>query len=476
MANPGTDLSYDLNVASGAMKQYYREIKFEKLVFEHMPAVGIVPKDEELQGLNWKQPFAFAVVPNRSATFATGQNPWFYASNGSANQSLTASSVTGIGFPQVGAFVVTPVQDYGFAYIDRMTKMLSETSEGAFEDSATTAMSMALKAVMLSLGSSIYLTGTGTIGQISATSNVATATITLADINQIVNFYVGQVLVATATDGGAVKGGNTQGCGAMVVAVDYNLGTIAVGTALGSGTTAPTTSNWSTLINGNGGTAVVAGDYLCQAGDAANAGAFLKIAGFLAWVPTTAPGSTDSFFGVNRSVSTFLSGIRINGVGLEIEEALMEGAAAGARQGALLDTCLMNFANWTVLQYALTARKQYHQNVDSKVMSSDGNVGYSSIVIEGPTGNIDVIPDPFCPSTVILILQKDTWSLKTVGKAISPFDFNTDRPSSMDDEKAVLLRTVNADSYEFRCGMYGNLSCSAPGWNVVISVSAPTVL
>jgi hypothetical protein len=476
VANPGTDVSFDLTTANGQLKQYYRKIEFEKLVYEHMPAVGIVPKDEDLQGENWKQPVAFAPSPNRSATFTYGQNPWFYASNGTANQSLTQSSVTGIGFPQVTAFVVTPVQDYGFGYIDRMTKMLSETSEGAFEDTAVTAMSMAMKAVMLSLGNAIYGTGTGTIGQISAGSNVASPTITLNDPNQVVNFYVGQVVVATATDGGAVKGGNTQGCGALIVAIDRNLGTLTVGTALGSGTTAPTTANWSTLINGNGGTAVVAGDYLCQAGDAANAGTYLKIAGFGAWVPASAVASTDSFFGVNRYADTFLSGVRINGVGLEIEEALMEGAAAGARQGALLDTCLMNFANWTVLQYALTARKTYFQNVDAKVMSSDGNIGYSTIKIEGPTGTIDVIPDPFCPSTQIFILQKDTWSLKTVGKAVSPFDFNTEKPSSMDDEKATLLRTVNSDSYEFRCGMYGNLSCSAPGWNVNITVTAPSVL
>ena len=487
MANPGTDVSYDINTASGQMKQYYRDIKFQQLVYTHMPAVGLLPKDEELQGLNWKQPFAFAVAPNRSATFTVGQNPWYVASNGTASTGLTPTSVTGIGFPQVGAFVVTPVQDYGFAYIDRMTKMLTETSEGGFIDSATEAMSMSLKAVMLSLGNAIYGTGTGAIGQISAGSNVASATITLADINQIVNFYVGQVLVAYSPvggldTGGAVKGyassNSGEGCGAMVVAVDRNLGTITVGTALGTGTTAPVTANWSTLISGNSLTsAVAAGDFLAQAGDAANGGAFLKIAGLSAWAPAAAPSSSDSFFGVNRSVDTFLSGCRINATGLEIEEALMEGAALGARQGAKLDLCLMNYANWTELQFALTARRLYTQNVDSEVKSSDGNIGYSSIKIEGPTGVIDVVPDPFCPSTSIFLLQKDTWSLKTVGKAVSPFDINGNSVNADDPkDESVLLRTVNADSYEFRCGMYGNLSCNAPGWNVNITVAAPTVL
>jgi hypothetical protein len=34
------------------------------------------------------------------------------------------------------------------------------------------------------------------------------------------------------------------------------------------------------------------------------------------------------------------------------------------------------------------------------------------------------------------------------------------------------LRVGNADALEIRIGYYGNLICSAPGWNMVIQLSA----
>ena len=492
-----TETSYDQVSASGQLKQFYNRIKMQQLIYEHMPAIGIVPKDESLQGLEWKQPFAFAVVPNRSANFQIAQNPWFYANNGTSATGVTASSITTVGYPQVGAFICQPVQDYGTASISRMTKKLSETSDGGFIESATEAMSMAMKAVMLSLGNAIYGDGTGTIGQISSASNVATATITLANPNHIVNFYVGQVLVATNGLGGVVRGSSaglamTEGIGAMVVAVDRNLGTVTVGTApavsqgsvLSPAGQGAATADWNALISG-----VTAGDYLCQVGDAQNGalasgGQMVKLQGFTAWVPSAAPTAGVLFNNVDRSSDTMLSGCRVNAVGLEIEEAILEGAALGARQGAKLDTCFLDYSLWTALQFALTARRIYTTATDSKVYSSDGTVGYSSIKLEGGTGLIDVIPDPFAASagftagqSTILLLQKDTWSLKTVGKAVSPFDVsgNSVDPENPKDE-SVLLRAPNADSYEFRCGMYGNLSCNAPGWNVNIQIGTPNFL
>ena len=53
-----------------------------------------------------------------------------------------------------------------------------------------------------------------------------------------------------------------------------------------------------------------------------------KLSGLGAWLPSSAPGSTDSFFGVNRSSdATRLGGIRFDGSSLPLEEALI-GAAS----------------------------------------------------------------------------------------------------------------------------------------------------
>ena len=79
----------------------------------------------------------------------------------------------------------------------------------------------------------------------------------------------------------------------------------------------------------------------------------------------------------------------------------------------------------------------------------------------GPAGEIKIVPDLNCNPDVIYLLQLDTWSLNSLGAAPQFLD--------LDDNK--ILRDAGADAYEVRLGYYGQLGCSAPGYNARVALA-----
>ena len=97
---------------------------------------------------------------------------------------------------------------------------------------------------------------------------------------------------------------------------------------------------------------------------------------------------------------------------------------------------------------------------ENPTAASDASVGFTSMKVHGPSGTVDVIPDVNCQPDVAWGLQLDTWSLNSLGAA----------PQILDLDGSNMLRESTADAYEVRCGFYGNVACSAPGWNVRIAL------
>lgn len=411
-------MALDLTTYAAAIKQYYNNIDFTQIVYKKFPTLGLLNKDTNFVGSPLKQPMAYATVPSRSATFATGQ-------------SLAGNS-------SQAAFLVTSVKDYGFAYIDRETMLASKTDDGAWLKAAVHEIDMAIRETTKSLAFAMISDGSGVIGTIATSSDVTTTTITLADPRQAVNFQVNDVLQAVAA--------GTSVAGAWNSAV--RSGTVTV-TAVNRQTGVLTASgNWNSGIS-----AIATTDGLVKSGDF-NA----KISGLGAWLPLTAPTSSDSFFSVNRSVDSRLFGTYTDGRGMPIQESLILAATNIWQEGGSPDTILLNAANWVNLINDLGAKKIYYREL--KATKSDGgsaDVGYQSVVIEGPAGTIDVVADPFIPTNVAYVLEKDTWTLHTRREAPHIFD--------IDGEAGELLRQASSDSYEVRVGYYGNLVCNAPAWN-----------
>ena len=400
---------------AAALKTLYSKEKVRNVVYDSNPFLAMVPKMTNFTGDGLKIPILWNDPVGLSADFATAQS----------NQSSSSQS----------AFTLTRVKEYGVAVIDGELIEASKGNEGAFLEATKREIDGVLHGVARRISIGLYRDRAGSIGQISAGSNVGTATITLANPEEIVNFYVGQKLVASATEGNT---GGLRSAGATVTltAVDRDAGTL---TASG---------NWSAGI-----AAVAASDYLFTEGDQTGTASANKVAGLSAWVPSSAPGAT-TFFGVDRSVDTDrLGGVRVDGSSLNIAEALMKGCARLAREGAKPDVIFMPFDQYLNLINYLGSKVQF---VDLKA----GGVGFQALLVHAPHGAVKVVPDGACKPGRAFALQMDTWKLASLGEC----------PHILDADGNRMLRQSTADQYEVRVGAYYQLGCYAPGYNANITL------
>jgi len=394
---------------AAALKQHYTDERIENMVYKDNPFLAMVAKYEDFGGENLKLPIKYGNPMGRSATFGTAQ-----------------SNVTG---GNIKAFLLTRIKDYAIAQIENEVLEASKGNANAFLEAAVFAIDGSIQAATRSLAVALYGNGKGSIGVVSSSDST---TITLATTQDITNFEVDMSLVSSADESGG-----TAGTAISVTGINRDTGVLTMGAD-------PSTIFTSTLKY-----IFVEGDY------ATDSTALLKVSGLGAWLPSTAPGSTDSFFNVNRSADVDrLGGIRFDGSSLPIEEALIGAAARAARAGGKPDYCFMNYSNFADLEKSLGSKVSYvEKNIKPEI-------GFRGILIHGPRGPLNVIPDQNCPNGVAYMIQMDVWKLYSLGKA----------PRILSGDGLKQLRVYNADAIEVRVGYYGQLGCRAPGWNVRIGL------
>lgn len=396
----------DLTSFAAALKIHYTDERIENMVYSDNPLLAMIPKMESFGGESLPLPVVYGNPQARSATFATAQ------ANKGSSQSVK--------------FTLTRNKDYSFASIDNETIEASKGNANAFMEASTFEIDGALQSITRSLAIALYGSGSGSIGQVQ-NSSFATTSLQLLDIEDVTNFEVGMKLQVSATDGGtAVRSGTLT-----VSGVNRDTGVIT------------TSVNLSTGI-----AAIAANDYIVQEGDYDG-----KIKGLSAWIPNSAPSST-AFFGVDRtSDATRLGGIRYDGSAVPIEEALVTAASKAGREGAKIDYCFLSYNKFADLEKALGSKVNY---VDVKV----GEIGFRGLRINGPRGEIKVIPDQNCPDSRAFMLQMNLWKLYSLGKA----------PKIINSDGLNMLREASQDGVEVRIGYYAQVGCRAPGWNVNIKL------
>lgn len=401
-------MSLDMTAFDAALKVHYTDDRVQNMVYEDAPLLALLPKMEQFGGKNLPIPIWYGNSQNRSASFST-------AVGQSSNESIED-------------FVLTRANDYSVAQIDNETMEASEGNANAFMEAAKTAIDGALHTLSRSLSIALYGTGSGKLGQLSATSGVTTL-ITLSEPEDVVNFEKGMELVlSTANGGGSVKTGST-----IVTGVDRDAGTVTVATSLATFTAVG-------AVN----------DYIFAKGDYD-----AKIKGLLAWIPSTAP-SSSAFFGVDRTQdATRLGGIRFDGSAMPIEEALVKAASRAAREGAKPDKCFISYSKYADLENSLGSKVQY---VDLKATAE---ISFRGIQINGPRGPIQVVPDANCPNDRAFMLCMKTWKLYSLKKV----------PRIIDSDGLKMLRQSTADGVEIRAVYRAQLGCNAPGHNVNIKLA-----
>lgn len=408
-------MSLDITALTAVLKVQYTQKKVNTLSYTNNPLWAMLPKRTDFVGINKVVALRNANPQGRAYDFTSG--------------------LTNVSPSVYNKFTVTRAKDYAFGRVFGEAIEASAKDAGSLLAGLKAEIDGAMYTATRSLAKDLYGNGGGSRGQISAGSNVGTPTITLADTSQIVNFEPGMKLRVSATDG---TSGSQRAGTVTVTAVDRVAGTI---TASG---------NWTAGI-----AAAAVNDYIFQDGDFAAVSQ--AVTGLSGWIPATAPGAT-LFFGLDRSSDPVrLGGVRYTtGSGGPIEEILIATAALLVREGGKPTHVFMNPLDVANLIMALGSKVTY----DRSKAFDDPDIGFETVKFMGPAGVMQIVPDLNCPRGKGWMLQMDTWCFESLNGA----------PRILNLDGQDMLRDATADAYIFRIGYYGNLTCSAPGWNAYFAL------
>lgn len=413
-----------------ALKELYKDSNeyMKDLVYKENPLLALMPKDESEDGFVGKYipvPMEYGTPMGRSHSFSNAQN-----------QQTAASLVS---------FFVYVIQDYQLVTITNLLMEQTKSNAGAFINAAKLQLDGGFRTLTNNIAFELFSDGSGTRGFIGSTSSAAPVyTITLSNLQQVVNFEVGMLLVNYAYSSGTISSiSSTTG---LVTAVNRATGVVTV-------TASSTDSSWATAGNGLG----INGDVIAGA---VNTGTSLCLAGLQAWIPTASPASNDSFWGVNRSVDpTRLGGLRFDASAYTIEEGLTNALAFSNREGAKPDLAIMDFASYAALVNSLGGKV-----VNIQVKHDEVEVAFDGIAFQSSYGKVTVLADRSCPPQTCFLLTIPSWKLRSIGKIPHILTYGM--------EGLEGLRVGSADALEIRIAYYGNLICSAPGQNCTVKLSA----
>ena len=414
--------SFNLTNFDAAMKHMYPYKKVENMVYQNNPLFSMIPKETHFAGRNATYAIEYGMTTGRSANFATAQN----------NRSGT----------RLEDFVVTRVKDYAVVSVDNETLLAADGSEGSLLDVAKAKTDSALHVLSRTMGRDIYRSGTGAVGQVSGSVSPTTSTLLTLTEGSAVNFEVGMRLKASATDGSALYSGVLE-----IVGVDRDADTLTTNVNTTTGIPSLTTA-----------------DFLYVEGDAANGGSHIKMSGLDAWLPSAVTSS--SFFGVDRTLDkTRLGGQRAT-FNSTVHETIIKAAVKVGREGGRPDAMFINPTDWAQLALDLEGKAAIGSSGATHNRRYDpsdrkGQFGFSSLSIATPTGMVDVYADHNCPLNLGYLLQMDTWKFKSLGPA----------PRMLDFDGLKGIRQSSEDGVEYRWGYYGNLLCTAPGFNCRITLA-----
>lgn len=405
-------MALDIQSFDSTLKQIYDDQRVRSVVYKNNPLHAMLMKFTDFQGRNMPIVLTYGNPQGRSSSFAVAQ----------ANKTSGAYE----------DFLLTRAKDYGLTSIELETIQATATDRGGFLKAATAEIDGILNQVARSISTAEYGNGGGAIGRQGA-GGIGSPILTLANPTDATNFEKGMFLQSSATDGttGAVRTGRVQ-----LISIDRSAGTLTAD------------ADWDA---GGSITGFSADDFLFVEADFG-----VKLTGLSGWLPAVAPTIGDSFFNVDRSQDPDrLAGIRHDGSGQTIEEALIDGASKiNALGGGMPDFVFINPRNVRELVKLLDSRIEYN-SITPQGLSKQAEFGFRSIMLQADHGMVQVVSDRNCPVNTAFMLQLDTWVLASLGSA----------PKVLEGMNQRFIWDSNADSIEIRTGYYANMACCAPGYN-----------
>lgn len=409
---------------SPALKEYYDDVKLTDLTANESPFLNQLPRGKFIgNGV----PVPMITDPGQasmSGTFAT------------ANTNRAPADYKRFFLQNHGRL-------YAIGEIDRDVISLAETPKGAFEG-IVAETNAKLTFVGKELAHTLFRGEAGDCGVIKTLTegspSVGKTTIVLADPADAQNLGPGARLVASLLPAGALRAATVY----PVESVVPSTGTIVVtGTPL-------TTSSWAL------------GDTLHREGNAPNGGSVIVPTGLRDWIQGAGVSAT-TFRGVNRALNPErLAGVLLPIGTMSVREAISRLAALLFTMGGAPDTLWVNPLRYTELESELDSAAT-HEKVIPRGVSPEvrAMIGYNAIRIAAGNGSIRIMSDPFCPYLRAYMVTTRTWKFLDLG--------GVRMPSMVNMGKAGLLNMENADAVKFQVEAKGELMCTNPGANGVLT-------
>lgn len=393
--------------ADYALHRYFAP-RVEMVTLEGHPLLDLIRKDTNFAG-NYKEVPIITNGPSGIGTTVSGAQSNLSVSDGSK-------------------FLLTVGNTYQVIEINDKTMEASRANFAAWMEIRKVETTEALKRFGQNASKQLWGNGGGSIG---ARGSVASSTLTLSDLNDIVNFEVGMVIVASANDGATATDSLRSGS-ITITAVDYAAGTFDF-----TGTITSFADN----------------DYLFQqsmfAGDVTSDS---LMEGVQSWIPASAPTSGDSHFGVDRSSTDRLSGVRLpsaDAVGTNLERIEALCVRMNTRYETEPGLCLLNPERWRDVSRELQNKSNLEQ---TRRKSTVGTWGYGMVEHISPYGPIQIMSDKHCPSTSAFLMSEQYMQLCSMRQLISP----------MNGDGLSMLRKATSADYELRFRMYANPEFNKP--------------
>ena len=192
-----------------------------------------------------------------------------------------------------------------------------------------------------------------------------------------------------------------------------------------------------------------------------------------AWLPPTT--LTDTFKGVDRSVTSKLTGLRQTSTditSLDIEECLEQMFVRGRQRYGWKggQKIFVNSVRFNQLSRSLETRRmrgmsemKWERGGGESGNKAYASFGYNKIALYATNGSFEVIDEPHMPADYALATDPSKWRVRSYEGF----------PQAVDKDSNRILRKSTDDDYEFRLAAYASFMLAADG---VISHSGRTAL
>lgn len=411
--------AFSLTNQDAILKDVYTDEKVAEQSYGENPFWAMVQKEQgkSAGGRRYVQPVEFGNPGGASADY---------------NNAMTDNTVS-----QYGDFLINRTRQYQRVQVNHELLFSTDKKSDAFM-SALKEFDRGFKSLGEKIGRRLYRTQGGNLGQL-AIASANTSTLTFTDNAAVFNFYINQVLQFSTTDGtgSLLDSGDTT----VVTGVDHEAGTVTIADNLAAKITGITTSS-----------------YTFQRGDYGKC-----IAGLDDWLPidNRAARLAASFNSLVRAPApVYLGGVIMDGTGFGgLDEVVIKLVGKVGKYGGKTSHIFANPESLTDLELISNSRMRIMSELYAEVRGDNGDliVGFSGYKAMVGGRLVKIFADRNCPSTRLNALQLDTWTLWHTGELINWLG-----------ESYTGMRikpSENEDSAESRFGVYGNLGCSAPGWN-----------